>query len=193
MNLFSLTALEWAATGATALSVALAARRHLWTWPLGILGCVLFGALFFTSRLYADALLQVFFIVTSGIGWREWIKSGLASDGPSNATRLRSLSPAVLTALGVAVTASYGVMLKHWTDAYAPFWDSAVMASSVVAQILLMQGRWQTWPVWLLVNSLSVPLYLSRELHITAVLYTFFWINAWYGWWHWRRLDARRR
>lgn len=187
------TALEWTANGATAVSVGLAARRNIWTWPLGILGCVLYAWLFVDSRLYADAILQVFFIVTSGMGRRLWAMSG--SHGPAliDSVGFPRMSTPALLGIGVLVTALYGQLLKHLTDAYAPFWDSAVMASSVVAQILLMQGRQHTWPAWLLVNSLSVPLYISRDLYVTAGLYAAFWVNAWYGWWRWRRLDAWRQ
>jgi nicotinamide mononucleotide transporter len=65
------------------------------------------------------------------------------------------------------------------------------MIASVIAQVLLMQGRRETWPWWLLVNTLSAPLFLSRGLHLTAALYTLFWFNAWHGWWRWHRLQAK--
>ena len=58
---------------------------------------------------------------------------------------------------------------------------------SVVAQCLLMQRKIQTWPVWLLVNTISVGLFVSRGLVIPAALYAAFWFNAWYGWWQWSR------
>ena len=68
MNFSSITPLEWWANGATALSVFLAAIGSLLTWPVGILGSLLFGWLFFEARLYADVTLQVFFIATSVLG-----------------------------------------------------------------------------------------------------------------------------
>jgi len=56
-----------------------------------------------------------------------------------------------------------------------------------VAQCLLMQRKLATWPWWLAVNTVSVPLFASRGLWLTAVLYAAYWCNAWHGWWHWRR------
>jgi nicotinamide mononucleotide transporter len=58
---------------------------------------------------------------------------------------------------------------------------------SVIAQVLLMGRRIENWPVWLLVNTISVPLYASRGLYLTAVLYAAYWINALVAWRHWRR------
>ena len=87
----------------------------------------------------------------------------------------------------VVVTVAYGTLLHHFTDAYAPFADSAVLAFSVVAQLLLMRRQLETWAFWLLVNTVSVPLFLSRGLTLTAGLYAMYWLNAWWGGWTWWR------
>jgi nicotinamide mononucleotide transporter len=44
--------LEVSANAVNALSILLAARNSVHTWWTGILGCALFGAVFFLSRLY---------------------------------------------------------------------------------------------------------------------------------------------
>jgi nicotinamide mononucleotide transporter len=69
--------------------------------------------------------------------------------------------------------------------------DSAVLVFSVIAQLLMMQRRIENWPVWLLVNTIAVPLYASRGLYLTAVLYAGFWVNAIVSWIGWRKLAAR--
>jgi nicotinamide mononucleotide transporter len=181
-----LTVIEWLAMASLLLSVWLAARHHIATWPIGIVACVLYGILFFQVQLYADATLQVFFIFTSVVGWWNWRR--MSTNTERRAAKAISLRTwGLLVAVGTLVTLGYGSLLHRWTDAFAPFWDSAVLTTSVVAQILLMQDRRETWPVWILVNTLSVPLYLSRGLDLTAALYTVFWFNAWYGWWRWGR------
>lgn len=185
----SLTLLEWSATATTALSVWFAARRHIATWPTGIVGCLLYGALFSATQLYADATLQAFFVVTSAIGWWQWRRAAQAATAAVAPSRspLRPAHWVLLLVGGVAVTLAYGALLWHWTDAFSPFWDSAVLTTSVVAQVLLMQGRRETWLFWIVVNTLSVPLYLCRGLDVTAGLYALFWLNAWHGWRHWGR------
>ncbi len=74
---------------------------------------------------------------------------------------IRAPQPLLMAGAAVAVTAAYGALLHRFTDAYAPFADSAVLAFSVVAQLLLMQRRLETWGFWLLVNTVSVPLFAS--------------------------------
>lgn len=167
------------------IAVLLAARNSVHTWSSGILGCVLFGWLFFESQLYADVTLQGFFIVTSALGWWAWLRGNAGTQLPVSRTVPGTL--AWMAALAVVVALAYGALLHHFTDAYAPLVDSLVLTFSVLAQLLLMRRRLENWYAWLLVNTLAVPLYASRELYLTAGLYTLFWCNAWYGLYRWRR------
>lgn len=182
--------LELAANAFTAAAILLAGRNNVHTWWTGIVGCVLFGLLFAQSRLYADVLLQAFFVVTGILGWWRWLHGRNGAPLPITHAGWRSL--AWMAPAGIAATAAYGALLHFYTDAYAPFIDSAVLVFSVIAQLLMMQRRIENWPVWLLVNTIAVPLYYSRGLMLTAVLYAGFWINAIVSWWWWRRLAQQQ-
>lgn len=183
-----MTALEVAANVITAASIFLAARNSVHTWWTGIVGCILFEVLFWESRLYADVVLQTFFVLTSIYGWRHWVRGTNGNESP-----VRRTPPKAFAAFGIIAliaTVTYGALLHRFTNAYAPFADSAVLMFSVVAQLLLMKRRLETWPVWILVNSIAVPVYFSRGLELTAILYAGYWVNAWFGWWTWRRERA---
>lgn len=183
----TMTFLEIAANATTALCIFLAARNNVHTWWTGIVACVLFAVLFYQSQLYADVVLQGFFVVTGAIGWYQWMHS------PHNRHLQRpitSISPPMLLASlvgGAAVAGLYGAFLYKTTDAYMPYVDATVLAFSVVAQILLMQRKIETWMFWILVNSISVPLYFSRGLYLTAFMYSLFFVNAFYGLYKWRK------
>lgn len=176
---------EISANALNALSILLAGCNSIHTWWTGIAGCVLFGAVFFSARLYADVTLQAFFVVTSVVGWWTWWRGVRGEQLPVRHTRL----PVVVALLfaGAAVASTYGWLLQRFTDAYAPFLDSVVLAFSVLGQFLLLGRRYETWWCWLLVNTIAVPLYVSRGLQVTAVLYAAFWINSVVALVRWRR------
>ncbi|SFU94780.1 nicotinamide riboside transporter PnuC [Pseudoduganella namucuonensis] len=180
--------LELAANAVMTLAIVLAGRNNIHSWWLGVLGCGLFSALFYGVQLYADVALQLFFIATCLIGWRQWARGG--GGAPLPIASVRAATMAWMTLAGVAGAAAYGLMLHRYTNAYAPFVDSTVLAFSILAQLLLMARRVETWPVWLLVNAISVPLYLSRGLRLTALLYAGYFVNALVSWWWWRRRMA---
>jgi len=182
--------LELAANAFTAAAILLAGRNSVHTWWTGIIGCTLFGLLFAESRLYADVVLQIFFVGTSIVGWWRWLHGNGGAPLPITHAGWRTM--AWLVPAGLAATAAYGALLHFYTDAYAPFADSAVLAFSVIAQLLMMGRRIESWPLWLVVNTIAVPLYASRGLVLTAVLYAGFWVNAIVSWIWWTRLARRQ-
>ena len=179
--------LEIAANVLATISILLAGRNSVHTWWVGILGCGLFALVFERAQLYADASLQLFFVVASVVGWWQWLHGGARRAAlPIRRTSRRVL---LLSALAGALAATaYGALLQAWTDAYAPFLDSIVLSFSVLAQFLLMQRRIENWPVWLFVNLVAVPLFASRGLYVTAALYAVYAVNALVSWRHWMRL-----
>jgi nicotinamide mononucleotide transporter len=181
--------LEIAANAAATLAIYLAGRNSIHTWWTGMLGCALFGLLFFGTNLYADVLLQVFFIASSAFGWWQWRRGDHGQPLPVALANFRSLAWTIPA--GIAATAGYGALLHYFTNAYAPFADSAVLVLSVIAQLLLMQRRIENWVFWLLVNSIAVPLYAGRGLYLTAFLYGCYWVHAIVAWSRWRRLEQQ--
>ena len=180
------SSLEIGANAMTGVAIVLAGRNSVHTWWTGIIGCSLFGLLFYQTNLYADVVLQAFFIVTSVIGWWQWLKGKQGE--PLPITHAGWATVAWIVPAGAVATAGYGALMHYYTNAFAPFMDSAVLVFSVAAQLLMMQRRVENWPFWILVNTIAVPLYASRELHLTAVLYAFLWVNAVVSWRSWRKL-----
>jgi len=182
-----MTPLEITANVVVTLSIVLAGRNSIHTWWTGIIGCALFAVLFGQAKLYADVTLQAFFIVSSVVGWWRW--HGSRHVAPVAVTRAPIGGVAWAAAIGGVAALAYGALLHRFTDAYAPFVDSVVLSFSVVGQWLMMQRRVESWPFWVLVNIVAVPLYASRELYLTSGLYAVYLINALVSWRHWWRLS----
>ncbi len=196
-----MSALEIAANVFNLLSVWFSARNNVHTWWSGIVGCALYGLLFVEVRLYADVTLQAFFIVSCVVGWWNWRRGGVrrrtaATEVPGEPAGLPITRVSAGTAVGLAVAAiaaaaGYGALLHAWTDASNPFVDSTVLALSILAQFLMVARKIETWPVWLVVDVIAVPLYASKDLWLTAGVYAFFLVLVVMGWRRWSRLIGR--
>ncbi|MCL4160051.1 UNVERIFIED_CONTAM: hypothetical protein GTU68_055702, partial [Idotea baltica] len=149
-----MSALEIAANIVTALAIFLAGRNNIHTWWIGIIGCVLFGALFYQSQLYADMTLQAFFVVTGAIGWRRWSTGRGGEKFPISHAHAPTLMLSIIG--GLFVGGLYALLLDRFTDAYAPGWDSLLLVGSVIGQLLLMNRKIENWGFWLLVNTIAV-------------------------------------
>lgn len=177
--------LEIAAIFFTTICIFLVGRNNIHTWWTGLIGCVLYGVLFYQSQLYADSILQVVFFATGIIGWVQW---GREEDKrPSRDLTLVQVG-CVLFAAGLTVC-GYGFLLMTYTDAYAPFVDSAVLALSIIGQYLLMGRYTLAWPAWILVNLIAAPLFWSRGLHLSGILYAGYFIHACFAWYTWSKLS----
>jgi nicotinamide mononucleotide transporter len=70
--------------------VLLEIRQTIWLWPVGIVTSAIYIWVFFTSKIYADMSLQIYYLVISILGWYWWVKgTGYSSDGPQNNTPFR--------------------------------------------------------------------------------------------------------
>jgi len=180
------TPFEIAANITITVSIILAGRNSFHTWWTGIVGCLLFMVVFYQAQLYADVALQLFFVVASAVGWWQWLYGKNGEVLPVTKASTQTLFWSTL--IGFVAAICYGGLLHRYTNAYAPYIDSVVLVFSIIAQVLLMQRRIETWPFWLIVNSVAVPLYASRGLYLTSVLYAVYWINAVISWRYWHRL-----
>ena len=55
-----------------------------------------------------------------------------------------------------------------------PLWDGLTTALSLAAQFLLTRKIIENWYLWIAADLIYVPLYLSRDLNLTALTYVVF-------------------
>lgn len=182
--------LELSANVFNLLSVWFSSRNNVHTWWSGIVGCTLYGVLFVDVKLYADVTLQAFFVASCVVGWWNWKRGGERST-ELPITRVAPWTAAMLAIAAILAAAGYGWLLHTLTDASNPFVDSAVLALSILAQLLMVARKIETWPVWFLVDCIAVPLYASKGLWLTAAVYGFFLVLVVLGWVRWSRLIDR--
>ena len=166
--------------------VALAVVQRIETFPIGIANNLFFFVLFMDSRLYADASLQIVYVVLGVMGWWVW---ATRERGPLEVSRA---SVRLLAGTTLAVIAGTLILVPILRAAHgaAPGWDAATTSMSLGAQLLLNLKRLETWYVWIAVDVIYVPLYFSRDLNLTALVYIVFLALCIQGWRQWRTVTA---
>ncbi|WP_235835170.1 nicotinamide riboside transporter PnuC [Piscinibacter terrae] len=185
--------ITWLEIVAFVLAVAMVVlniRVNAWAWPLAIVSSLLYFALFWNSKLYGDASLQIFFAAVAGWGWWQWLR-GTTAEG--DALTVRTLGPngrwLALLALALAYPAT-ALFLQHYTDTDVAWGDAFPTAASVVGQWLLGRKFVENWPTWVVVNVVSVGLFAYKGLWLTVVLYALFIAMSFVGWRQWRQMAA---
>lgn len=186
----AVTWLEVAAFGLALWMVVCNMRVDPLGWPLAIVSSLLYVLLFWNSRLYGDASLQVFFALVAGWGWWQWLRG---TDDAGRKLEVRRLSVAARRNLLLATLAAWpllGLFLRRFTDTDVPWWDAFPTAFSVAGQWLLGRKYVENWPTWLLVNVVSVALFAYKGLWLTVVLYALFAALSVAGWRAWQRKEV---
>lgn len=181
----STTFAEWVATVSGFLCVFLAARRHILNWPISIISVSVYAFIFLDSKLYGDALLQLYFVATAFYGWYYWNKTDDTSQHKPVVSFRSGQQLLVLIAVGL-LTLLMGTALDKFTDSDVPYIDGFCTAMSFVAQFLMARRVLQSWLLWVIVDICYIPLYLHKDLVLTAILYVAFTIIAWNGYRDWR-------
>lgn len=167
-------------------TVTLAARQHIWNWPIGIVNVALYAWWFWQVKLYADAGLQVVYLVLAVYGWWAWLHGGRGGE-PLRVRRVPRRLFGLVTALGALFAAVLGVSLARFTDADVPMLDSALTGASLVAQFLMTRKYLESWAVWVVADVVYVGLFIARGYHLTALMYAIFTGLALYAWREWHR------
>lgn len=167
------------------ICVWLVVRRSIWNFPLGLINVVASAYIFYQSKLYADAGLQVVYFGLNALGWWMWLRSG------PDASALRVGATGAREKVGVGVGILFSAIalyvLLEWLGGAARFWDALTTAISLGAQWLLNRKKVESWWLWILADVIYVPLYASRGLYLMAILYTIFLVMAVIGLRTWQR------
>ena len=115
-----------------------------------------------------------------------WSVVGLLWCIPVPGTTFRPGLWAALAACALLWPAA-GLFLKAYTDTDVPWWDAFPTAVSLVGQFLLGRKYIENWAAWLVVNTVSVALFVHKGLWLTAVLYGVFVVLSVAGWLAWQR------
>lgn len=199
-----MSTLEILATVCGVACVVLLIRRNHWSWPIGLIQVLLSAVVFWDTQLYAEMCLQGIFAILQVYGWWCWWQAPSDCEGRDGneeelgTTKQPRASPEIvverLTPAGAGVVATFIVvatlliswLLIRFTPGQAPIADAFVTAASLTAQYLLAKKYWENWHVWIVVDIVSIPLYIQRELYVFAGLYVLFLGLAIGGWVAWR-------
>ena len=135
--------LEWLAVIFGLLEVSFALYDRIWLYPAGIISTVLSIYLLLNVQLYADSVLNIYYLVMSIYGWIWWSKKA-------------QLKPLLITYADkrewlVAFYISFGgwfllyLFLKYLTPSNVPVWDALVSATAWAGMWLLAKRKMENW------------------------------------------------
>ncbi|WP_405233800.1 nicotinamide riboside transporter PnuC [Lentisalinibacter salinarum] len=172
--------------------LVLAVRQNIWCWACAFVSTGLYIWLFHGAALFMESALNVFYLVMAVYGWYEWRYGGARHAGLPVTVWPPARHGAALGVIA-ALTVASGAWLAANTAAAFPYLDSLTTWSAVWATFLVARKVLENWVYWFVIDGLSVYLYLSRGLPLTALLFCFYLVLIPVGFLSWRKDYARTR
>ena len=170
--------------------VILAAKRNIWCWFAGMISSILSVYLFWVySKLYAEAILYFYYVIAGIIGWIQW--SNPKKDRPF-ITRVTYTKHIVFIFSGIVLSVGLYFLISFvFPDAARPLIDSFTTVFSFLATWITIRKWISSWIYWIVIDSISVGLYWSRDLNIYAFLMVFYTFLAIYGYYSWKKSEIK--
>ncbi|WP_297191476.1 nicotinamide riboside transporter PnuC [uncultured Porphyromonas sp.] len=163
-------------------------RASIWLWPVGILLPLLWIPICWQSRLYGMLAINIYYLVTSIIGWVVWLqkRGDEAEEKPITDISLRT---ALVYSLGAIVGYLGLLQLKPFVPEWQVPWADALTTIASVIGMIWMARKWrQHWLCWILANAAGFVALYGAEDYISSFVYVVNFITAFFGYRKWGRL-----
>ncbi|MBA6352547.1 nicotinamide riboside transporter PnuC [Colwellia sp. BRX9-1] len=174
--------------------VVLAAKENIWCWPAALVSTIIYSVIFYDVYLWMDALLQVYYLAMAIFGWYCWRHVSSSQNNATNnshtgtALAIQSWSLLFHTKVVVLLTAcslAVGWLMDNYTPTHFPYLDSATTVFAVFATYLVTKKVLENWLYWIVIDFVSIYLYLEKGLQPTAVLFGLYVVMAMVGYAIW--------
>jgi nicotinamide mononucleotide transporter len=164
----------------------LAMRESLWCWYAAFASTAIFLFIFWQVNLFMESALQIYYLAMAVFGWWQW-KQGSRGSGTLEISRWSRRQHFYAVGSVLLISLFSGSLLAQYTDAALPFLDSFTTWGSVVTTWMVARKVLENWLYWLVIDGISIFLYLDRGLYLTALLFMAYLIIAVFGYRTWLR------
>ena len=171
----------------TALAyVVLAAKENIWCWPAALISTTIYTVIFFDVYLWMESILQVYYLIMAVYGWLNWRKNNDKNTQVQIHCWSSQRHGQVITVL-LLFSLSIGWLMDNYTPTSFPYIDSATTVFAVFATYLVTEKVLENWLYWVVIDLVSIYLYLEKDLQPTAMLFAVYVVIALTGYFSWRK------
>ena len=181
------TIIEWLAFLFGVAQVILALKNKAINFYAGILSVCLYIYVFYTYGLYAESILNLYYLFVSVAGIFLWRQKNQAS------ITFTTSREWIITLLIVILSwAVLFLILKNFTPSTVPFLDAFVTAAAWAGTWLLIKRKVENWIILNLSNIVAIPLQIYKDLELTSLLTCIYVVVAIVGYIEWRKNACRQ-
>ncbi len=187
---FNLPLLELLAVFLSLAYVLLAAQENNWCWPAAFISTALYAFIFYDVALLMDSILSVYYMAMAVYGWFSWQSNYSKNNTQQKKLTISQWSWCLHIKIIISLTLTsivFGYFMANYTSAAFPYIDTTTTVFSIFATFLVAKKVLENWLYWLVIDLVSIYLYVEKSLQPTAVLFSLYVVLAIYGYWQWHQ------
>ncbi|MBS1521885.1 MAG: nicotinamide mononucleotide transporter [Bacteroidetes bacterium] len=185
------TWLQWAAVLLGVAEVLFARVNNIWLYPTGIAGILISIYLLLTVQLYAESVLNLYYLVMSFYGWIYWVKR--KNEPPVKISWCNPREWVISLSITFAGWLVLYLLLKNFTPSNVPVWDAWVSSTAWAGMWLLARRKIENWIFLNVSNLFAIPLLFYKGLPMFAVLTLFLFVVAFWGFFEWKNILKKEK
>lgn len=176
--------LQWIAVAFGVAEVLFAKANKIWLYPSGIAATILSIYILTGAGLYAESLLNGYYVIMSVYGWWYWIKK---KDFPP--VKISSCNTKDWLKVLMITTVSFALLffLLKQTNSNVAVYDALVSATAWAGMWLLAKRKIENWILLNISNAFAIPLLVYKKLPLFAALTLFLFVLAIAGYLKWKK------
>ena len=164
----------------------LAMRDNSLCWYCAFFSTAIYVYIFGDVSLYMESALNVYYMGMAVYGWLQWQKGGANHSGVE-IVRWTAKHHIICVLVILIASVISGYLLSVNTDARLPYLDSFTTWASVLTTVMVARKVLENWLYWIVINSVSIYLYIDRDLDQTAAMFTLYLVLSVLGYVAWKK------
>jgi nicotinamide mononucleotide transporter len=181
-------AMSWLEALAVLLALGyllLAVRENIGCWACAFASTAIYTVLFYEVALFQESLLNLFYLVMAVYGWWQW-RHGGPGHGALHVRRWSPMYHLVLIGVTSVVVLVAGTLFDRYTSTDWPYLDAFTTWFAVATTWMVARKILENWLYWFVIDSVSIYLYLQKELVLTSMLFGVYLVIIVFGYRQWR-------
>jgi nicotinamide mononucleotide transporter len=142
-----------------------------WCYLFGVLGPAFFVILCYRKSLFAEVLLQGFYIILAIYGFLNW-----GGEWRKLHWTFAQNLPYIIA--GVILVLLSGLFLSKYTKAKLVYIDSFTTVYGIIGTWLMVNYVHENWLYFIAINLVSIYMYASRSMWLASAMYLFYLLMA---------------
>lgn len=183
-----MTSWEMVAVLLSVTYLLLAIKQSLWCWVAAFISTLIYTILFFDASLLMDSALNVFYLVMAIYGWYSWkYGNGINKNEELEITTYGLAKNLKIIGILIIVSLILGYIMANYTRADFAYLDTFTTVFAVFTTYTLTKKVLENWLYWIVIDSVSIYIYINKGFYLTAILFAFYTVLAFIAYNNWKK------